>query len=137
MLSKEQIDKLKELVAKATHGDLQIDDDHWVNCVSEEANDGYTYAQTHGPDACANAEFIAAASPAVVSELIAMLEESQKDAARYRWLRSENTGPSMIEVVSDDCNPPSITLKCEEELDLAIDAAMQRDCDGAQHSVQP
>lgn len=67
-------------------------------------------------------------------DLIAMLRESQKDAARYRWLRSENTNPAMIEIVSDDCNPPSVTLKCGEELDSEIDAAMQRDCDSEQHA---
>lgn len=49
------------------------------------------------------------------------------DAARYRWLRSNNVGPSQIEKVSDDCNPPYFTLKCEGELDTAIDAAMAKE----------
>lgn len=49
------------------------------------------------------------------------------DAVRYRWLRSNNVGPSQIEKVSDDRNPPYFTLKCEAELDAAIDAAMTKE----------
>ncbi len=46
------------------------------------------------------------------------------DAERYRWLRSAGTGPASIwELVSDDANPPYMTLKCGADLDAAIDAA--------------
>lgn len=129
MMRKEQIDKvnrLDELAAKATPGE-------WA----KTTNGLYYHSVETGDQVVIAAvkdesikEFLQAATPQAVSELIAMLREAQKDAARYQWLRSENTGPSMIEMVSDDCNPPSITLKCEEELDSAIDAAMQRDCEG-------
>lgn len=47
-----------------------------------------------------------------------------KDAARYRWLRDNNVGPSQIDRVCDDCNPPFFTLKSGDDLDAAIDAAI-------------
>lgn len=52
-----------------------------------------------------------------------------RDAARYRWLRSNNVGPSQIEKVSDDYSPPYFTLKCENELDAAIDSAIKEQQD--------
>ena len=56
------------------------------------------------------------------------VSEDRKDAERYRWLRSSSTGPSQIwELLSDDCNPPILTLKSMGDLDTAIDAAMQED----------
>jgi hypothetical protein len=48
------------------------------------------------------------------------------DAARYRWLRSAETGHCKVgrlfEVVGDG---GQFSLKCTEELDAAIDAAMK------------
>lgn len=48
------------------------------------------------------------------------------DAARYRWLRSAETGHckvgKLFEVVGDG---GQFSLKCTEELDAAIDAAMK------------
>lgn len=67
---------------------------------------------------------------ALTAELEQLRQERdglRADAARYRWLRSNNVGPSQIEKVSDDCNPPYFTLKCEGELDAAIDAAMAKE----------
>lgn len=71
-------------------------------------------------------EFNELVTPSVVLELIARLREAEKDAAdaeRYRLLRDANTGPSKIwELISDDCQPPYMTLKCGADLDAAIDA---------------
>lgn len=54
--------------------------------------------------------------------------DDRKDAERYRWLRSSSTGPSQIwELLSDDCQPPILTLKSMSDLDAAIDQAMQED----------
>ena len=54
------------------------------------------------------------------------LAEAKKDAERYRWLRDSSVGPSQIwELLSDDCNPPIMTLKSMHELDAAIDEAMK------------
>ena len=55
------------------------------------------------------------------------VSEDRKDAERYRWLRSTDTGPSAIwELVDDDdYSPPCLTLKGGEFLDAAIDEAMK------------
>ena len=50
---------------------------------------------------------------------------SVRDAARYRWLRSNERGMANLScVINDDCQPPYYELKCMKELDAAIDAAM-------------
>ena len=61
----------------------------------------------------------------VVAPLRAEVAGLREDAERYRWLRSPNTGPATIwELVSDECNPPYMTLKYGANLDTAIDAAL-------------
>ena len=73
-----------------------------------------------GPRAIYEAMLAAAPTPPV--------SEDRKDADRYRWLRSSSTGPSQIwELLSDDCQPPILTLKSMGDLDAAIDKAMQED----------
>ena len=52
------------------------------------------------------------------------------DAVRYRWLRSNTVGPGMIDKLTDDYGPTYLTLKCEQELDKAIDAAMKEQGNG-------
>ena len=60
----------------------------------------------------------------IIWEMKAELAEAKKDAERYRWLRDSSVGPSQIwELLSDDCNPPIMTLKSMHELDAAIDEA--------------
>ncbi|WP_324710450.1 hypothetical protein [Pseudomonas citronellolis] len=75
------------------------------------------------------AEWIAAANPQAILELIERLERAEADAARYRWLREQ----------PNDCSAPRIdVVRWEpmdesanegeglrlEALDAAIDAAM-------------
>jgi len=60
-----------------------------------------------------------------IERLRAEVAGLREDAERYRWLRSPNTGPATIwELVSDECNPPYMTLKYGANLDSAIDAAL-------------
>ena len=60
------------------------------------------------------------------NRLKAELAEAKKDAERYRWMRDSSVGPSQIwELLSDDCQPPIMTLKSMHELDAAIDEAMK------------
>ena len=60
-----------------------------------------------------------------IERLRAEVAGLREDAARYRWLRSPNTGPATIwELISDECNPPYMTLKYGANLDAAIDAAL-------------
>jgi len=54
---------------------------------------------------------------------------NEKDAWRYRFLRSESTTSAQIQVMNDETQPPYFTLKSGEELDAAIDAAIA----GAKH----
>ena len=59
-------------------------------------------------------------------EMKAENEALRKDAERYRWLRNSDVGPAQIwELLSDDCTPPIMTLKCIHYLDEAIDSAMK------------
>jgi len=63
-----------------------------------------------------------------IEHLRAEVAGLREDAERYRWLRSPNTGPATIwELVSDECNPPYVTLKYGADLDSAIDAARKGD----------
>lgn len=63
---------------------------------------------------------------AKLTALRAENEGLRKDAERYRWLRSKDTGPGKIwELIGDDCQPNYMTLKHSEELDAAIDAELK------------
>jgi len=62
------------------------------------------------------------------NELRSELDAYKWDAERYRWLRNSGTSPAAIwELLSDDCQPPHMTLKCMEKLDAAIDATMENE----------
>ena len=67
-------------------------------------------------------QFNERANPQTVREIIAMLRESQKDAAQYRFWRNHTLA--------------AISGSTTDYIDQTIDAAMQRDCDGAQHANQ-
>lgn len=55
------------------------------------------------------------------------VSEDRKDAERYRWLRSSPTGPSQIwELLSDDCQPPILTLKPPPPSKETLEAAGHR-----------
>lgn len=67
-----------------------------------------------------------------IRQLVDQLQASQKDAARYRWLRSQpnNTDAPRIDVVH--WLPEDESANCgeglrTEDLDCAIDAAMEAD----------
>lgn len=81
----------------------------------------------------ANARHIAAANPAAILALLDRLEQAEKDAARYRWLRNEAWGcgqlskegaPHVVKFRSTDMRG-GMTELAEEALDSAVDAAMQ------------
>jgi uncharacterized protein Yka (UPF0111/DUF47 family) len=66
------------------------------------------------------------------------VDELERDAARYRWLRDVSVGPHMIDrllfqTVSDDCNPPYRDMKHGVELDVAIDAAIKPTAEAVSH----
>lgn len=82
--------------------------------------------ETDNPDECdANARYIAAANPAVIRSLLDRLEAAERDAERYRWLR---TFPNNINrAMYGPCLIPNDSglLRRDDYLDAAIDAAMK------------
>lgn len=70
----------------------------------------------------------ALALPNLATSTLNKVRAEALDAKRYRWLRSSSVGPAQIwELLSDDCNPPVMTLKSMGDLDAAIDSAMAAD----------
>lgn len=66
-------------------------------------------------------------SERLVLRLRAELAAAQKDAERYRWLRSPDRGMANLStVINDDCQPPYYELKCGTELDAAIDKELAK-----------
>ena len=105
----ELVNRFEEEEGREHDGDSNYDGDNW-----------YIMAMWINELRAKVAELESQASPTV--------SEDRKDAERYRWLCSSSTGPSQIwELLSDDCNPPILTLKSMGDLDTAIDQAMQED----------
>lgn len=108
MLSKEQIDRLKELAEKAVTG----------TCAAEYGDNGK--------------KFLAAfTDPQIMRELIAMLEAAQKDAARYRYVQDVAGDLCVCKWCEEDSSWYPLW---EETPDKSIDEHMRRDCDGSQHA---
>jgi hypothetical protein len=81
-------------------------------------------------------EFIAAANPAAILALLDRVEKAEKDAERYRWLRSPDTDVSLVIDKRTGWVPPdehvegvggyhTYEYRAGEELDTAIDSAME------------
>lgn len=63
-------------------------------------------------------------TPTEVLELLDHIAQLEKDAWRYRWMRSKATGDATLwESVMD--GEGLYSMKCEDELDQAIDTAME------------
>jgi hypothetical protein len=125
MLSKEQIENLAGLADKATQGkwDAAPAGIVFFTVDGVERNIASTSC---GANMHCNARFIAAANPKTVIELVAMLREAQKDAARLEWMF--DNADQALEILGRyrESERPWIRT--------TIDAAMQRDCDGAHHT---
>lgn len=76
---------------------------------------------------------MALVDPQTVVDLLAMLRDAQKDAARYRFIREFRPGLILDMLYEDE---PIRNKAYSSDLDAAIYAAMQRDCDGVQHANQ-
>lgn len=80
-------------------------------------------------DAKSNSLFIAAFNPSVAIEIIKQLQEAEKDAARYRWLRGVGCDSWLYKMPRVKVWPPTATAQTRlcgrlESLDNAIDAAI-------------
>ena len=77
-------------------------------------------------------EFIGAANPSVVLELVRRLREAEKDAERYRWLRALPKGSchgsgmtiTIAKARPDPCSWMNDSVR-GDDMDAAIDAAIQ------------
>ena len=104
--------------------------DHWfpgTTIGASDPNDARRVADTCRlrSDAELFAEFIAAADPDTVRSLLDRLEAAERDAERYRWLR---TFPNNINrAMYGPCLIPNDSglLRRDDYLDAAIDAAMK------------
>ena len=122
--------ELKRLAENATPGEWSHEQDNLYfyedGCtrhmmeLSEGSDIGYV-EQKH------NSDFIAAANPEVILELIDEIESLKKDAARYRWLRKQNWFDSDIAVVRSPNESIKIGYDCPstERLDDYIDNEMK------------
>lgn len=94
---------------------------------AQDANTAEQWYAAHDMTSCSydyDKAFIAACSPSVVIELLDHIAQLEKDAWRYRWMRSKATGDATLwESVMD--GEGLYSMKCEDELDQAIDTAME------------
>lgn len=119
MLSKEQIDRLEVLAAKATKTEWSDDGWNGICAASDQLNGGYFVCTCEGPDRRNNMDYISAANPAVVLELIAMLRESESKA---------NAAVKALAKMVMECYPVT-----EEQAIAAVEKSLPRDCDGSHH----
>ena len=73
----------------------------------------------------ANIAYILAANPAAILSLIAELEQTKKDADRYRWLTADHADAEMRDLAEDT----GIRLRwmSKGSADAAIDAAIAKE----------
>lgn len=71
--------------------------------------------------------FIEAAKPAVIKSLIARLRAAEKDAARYRFIRSEYTRPGFLSSDPSKAKWLDEYLVSGKKMDAKIDLEMERD----------
>ncbi|EOI3465026.1 ead/Ea22-like family protein [Cronobacter dublinensis] len=113
--------KLKAAAECASGGEwVKESGDGWeaVCSADDQANGGFIIAALQGPDARANREFIQAANPAAVLELIAALEAAEKRTVR---LPAEDIGAAKefyedavvvpLSVVKEVCAASGINLE--------------------------
>jgi hypothetical protein len=141
-------DNLKALALAATPGKWRREDrtiyvlehDVWRKGVEQFSNrfscsvsrDG---SQIPPEELLANAEWIAAANPATVLELIAEVERLRADAGRYQWLRDKANDERSRAPMVFNCHPEDVIswtdslhgAKLDAVLDVFIDAAIEKE----------
>lgn len=115
-ISNEDLDALLGLARAATPGDWQpvIDANYAVVTVG----DSVVCCAMHNHN---DARFIAAASPATITALVQQLQEAQRDAERYRWLRGVLDNDEITDGLHE------AFMKGLSALDAAIDAAIAKE----------
>ena len=115
-ISNEDLDALLGLARAATPGDWQpvIDANYAVVTVG----DSVVCCAMHNHN---DARFIAAASPATITALVQQLQEAQRDAKRYQWLRGVPTLAGNIRLAEYFGGSRT------QDFDAAIDAAVAKE----------
>lgn len=121
------------LAAGVTVGEWKVLDGRRVSVTLQTTEgcgfDSHCVALTHDSmgrlNAEAHAAYIAACSPDRIARLLARLEEAERDAARYRWLREMGRlgfegAPGWRTVLSFETVDPDAPT-----LDAAVDAMMK------------
>jgi hypothetical protein len=138
------IDELERLAKEATRGDWKVERHlDWVYPQTEvratEIDRPVARFVDGEPTFCctigkaerewANADFIAAANPVAVLEIVAEVHRLREDAERYRWLRGQYWDASNLFVVAGSKSQVRLGTDCpnHDRLDAAIDAARAKD----------
>ncbi|HHW1589595.1 hypothetical protein [Pseudomonas aeruginosa] len=122
------INKLRELAERASGGNWSyspcVEGQPFFGQVWDAAGDSLCVMDHMTGQANADGDYIAAANPQAILNLIAEVEHLRKDAARYRWLRERDLETIRQGGVFAGMTPENIVLN-QEDLDAAIDAALE------------
>ena len=130
-ITDDQIAEIEYLASNATGGDWEF---HICEIRANYDSDGYTVIaeapsvpKNWRDQRDTNMRYMATVCPVVAQALITRLREAERDAARYRWLRSRLVGASFdwgeegTTVLAFEM-PPSLSIGAD--CDRNIDAAM-------------
>ena len=123
--------ELERLARAATPGPWTYDGDTWeISAPSRKGRAEIATIETGWRDPMeseqqANIAYILAANPAAILSLIAELEQTKKDADRYRWLTADHADAEMRDLAEDT----GIRLRWigKGSADAAIDAAIAKE----------
>lgn len=120
-ITDDQIAEIEALAGCATPGPWGLTLDRDLSVASSEW--GLFDIRQDQPNFAVDAHYAAAANPASVLGLITRLRESERDAARYRFIREVASGhPEDFEVVASSAF--AAAYGCDHNFDLNIDEAM-------------
>ena len=135
-ITDDQIAEIEYLASNATQGDWEL---HIGEIRANYDSDGYTVIaeapsvpKNWRDQRDTNMRYMATVCPVVAQALIARLREAERDAARYRWLRSRLVGASFdwdeegTTVLAFEM-PPSLSIgaDCDRNIDAAMQAARE------------
>lgn len=129
-ITDEQLEELEKLCSKVAQGPRRIewDEDSCAGaifvCSGLAMYSGGQICRTYSED---DADLIVATGPEDILGLIARLRAAEKDAARYRFIRSEYTRPGFLSSDPSKAKWLDEYLVSGEKMDAKIDLEMERD----------
>ena len=130
-MNQEQRAALRKLAEEATPGPwMRLFGERTVYDRMEDGCRGNVIVRADYPHSKAdgeNLDYIAAANPSTILQLLDYIETLEKDAARYRFFRELTWCESSLCAVMHPKNAVKLGYLCpsKEHLDAVIDAAMQ------------